>query len=150
MPRDDWAKASRKDAAKRGVKNSLPVSGKKKRRRRRDRKDKKVLAETIARKRLSSENTILWFGKHKGMRVGDIPRGYLWWLVQNHDQGRSWQMDMLCTFLQDYLREVPWVSAANTGPADATDRAMSPRGEIERGPVSCVCNRKFPGQAVNV
>jgi len=66
MPKDEWAKAKAKDAAKKRRPRS---HGK-----RRPKRSFKGLAAY-------SGSTVLWFGKHKNEAIRDVPLGYIRWLA---------------------------------------------------------------------
>lgn len=82
MPRDDWAKARAKDVAKR-------------RQRKRGRHHTIKPIKTGA----YSEETKLWFGKHKDKPLKDVPESYLRWLV-SLPPSASWQINALCEHLR--------------------------------------------------
>ena len=70
MPKDDWAKAKRKDAAKKSVA---------------DKKADLLYGRPFVPKRFASEfgpESKLWFGKYKDQLIKEIPTTYLSWLVQ--------------------------------------------------------------------
>jgi hypothetical protein len=79
----------------------VATSSTKKRRRTRKPKDADLRTDKT-RERLSSENTVLWFGKHKGVAIRNVPTGYLRWMVENINRD-SWRMEVLCGFIAEYL-----------------------------------------------
>lgn len=100
MPRDDWAKARAKDAAKRGKKKPQPRHKNQTRRPR----------HTQPRCHLTnawSENSVLWFGIHKNTPVREVPRDYLKWLLNSDLSKKSWRIANLCNFLRAFLAGPP-------------------------------------------
>lgn len=89
MPRDDWARAKAKDAARRRVRPTK-MSGK---------------AKAASIRRLASPETKLWFGKHKGRKVREIPRDYLLWLLNTESDRKHWRMEALKGFLRGYVEK---------------------------------------------
>ena len=94
MPKDDWAKAKRKDAAKKAVADK---PNKRKRHGRHGRRH----AISKQRTNACNPNTKLWFGKYKDQAIKDIPRSYLSWLAQQSSQ--SWRIELVQTYLLNYL-----------------------------------------------
>jgi len=89
MPKDDWLKARNKQKSKKNAKRTGPRGMSKE-------------AKEACTERLSKPETKLWFGKHKGMMVKDVPREYLRWLA-NQDNHRNWRMKTLVAYIRGYL-----------------------------------------------
>ena len=92
MPRDDWQSERNKDAAKRGKRKHKGRS-----------RGMSAAAKAASIERLSSPETMLWFGKHKGQKVRDVPRSYLQWLLNSKSDREHWRMEALKGFLRQYL-----------------------------------------------
>ncbi len=108
MPRDDWAKASRKERAKHGVKVGLSKHLTGRNGRKADRSKARQKSHTkaeILRKRLQSPTTKLWFGKFAGRQIQDIPADYLHWLATTFAEGRQFdqRMQLLVDGIRRYL-----------------------------------------------
>jgi len=114
MPRDDWDKA--KIRAKFG-----PVRPKKKRGNGQATKLRKarrsLQRDLIAVSLCFSTSSKLWFGKYRDLKIGDVPREYLHWVVDSHVPNLYWRMDGLVLFLKRFLQ---------TQPATAQQRDTAP------------------------
>jgi hypothetical protein len=71
MPRDDWAKARAKDAARKGRQGNTT------RTRKNCKRKISLKAERIKADRLQSWDAKLWFGKFAGKRLRECPQWYL-------------------------------------------------------------------------
>lgn len=96
MPRDDWAKARAKDAARRGR------DGTSTRKRKNVKRSQSLRQTNITRDRLQSWGAKLWFGKFKGRRLRDCPRWYLEFLATLKPTTDN--MRFLVTFIQSELK----------------------------------------------
>ena len=75
MPRDDWAKARAKEAARKGRNGNSSrtvTNTKRKKSRKINRKKAQILAD-----RLQSWDTKLWFGRYTGKKLSECPEWYL-------------------------------------------------------------------------
>jgi hypothetical protein len=102
MPIDKWRKAN--DRAKYGPATRMERQDRKTRRAARRMLHNRVTTKstTVADSEFS-ESFMVWFGKHKGRRIKDVPRSYLAWLVKAHTSGTSERMDALVSYLTVYL-----------------------------------------------
>ena len=115
MPRDDWAKARAKDAAKRS-KRPQPRKSRKRGSRKRG----------VRSTNGWNPNTVLWFGKHKGQPLCNIPQDYLVWLA-NSNSDRSWRISELQRYLRTWLATRDRVSQPTDGRGlAANDRETEP------------------------
>ena len=116
MPKDDWAKAKRKErgaqAARDGSALYIKKKAEKKRKsRHRNRKDKKRL----------TSNSKLWFGKYRGTAICDIPPSYLAWIVEHCQPASTKQMAKLQQYLSAYLN--PGIGCGETKEVPASPAA---------------------------
>ena len=88
MPRDEWKRAN--DRSEYG-----PVRAEKKKDRKRGRHHKPKRRGTGA----YNGNMKMWFGKHKGEPLKDVPEPYLRWLAFQ-PRCQSWQINALCCHLR--------------------------------------------------
>lgn len=101
MPKDEWAKANSKDAARRSKRPDeyrRHSSSKK--------KNRDSRAEEMTRRRLSSLGTRFWFGKHKGRTVAEvlrIDRPYLVWFSRYVVKSGSFKMHTFAEFIGSVL-----------------------------------------------
>ena len=90
MPKDEWAN------------NRKP---KRERDQWRPKKPKKAILERqrkILRDRLMTAEAPLWFGKYQGVKIKDIPRDYLRWMLDNLSPNGE-RMKAVLEFLRAYL-----------------------------------------------
>ena len=50
---------------------------------------------------LLDDDDEIWFGKHKGTRLGEIPASYLIWLADEIDPGQSNRHDALMVYIAE-------------------------------------------------
>lgn len=100
MPRDDWAKARSRDAAKRSSRGKLHGWKPKAKHR------KKILSIDRAASRWSPESK-LWFGKFTNRPLRAVPLDYLRWLACTRaSEDKSWRMTALRVFLRRYIAQI--------------------------------------------
>lgn len=98
MPKDAW-KPTRDRNATRRAKADQWASKSKKRVESKARTKKK---QAIMQARICRPETALWFGKHKGTRICDLPLSYIHWLAAL--QPTSAPMQHLVCYLRTYRR----------------------------------------------
>ena len=99
MPRDDWERLNRRESATKAVREGRALVIKQGKRptgkRKRGRRHKKPAPKTGA----WSQNTVLWFGKHKGQPLHEVPHNYLTWMASQPPHS-SWRIAELCNYLR--------------------------------------------------
>jgi len=99
MPRDDWARENAR--AKYGPAPAKKIGKKKSGAEEREACRKKNTRDDAGPGNWNASSK-LWFGKHKGKAIRDIPRDYLEWLVKQPEP-TSWRLKRLRGFLVGYL-----------------------------------------------
>jgi len=125
MPKDDWEKARRNDIARKAkAPDPKPLTQKQMQQRRERREPYRKPTQIAAR---FSQNSVLWFGKHKETPIKDVPLNYLKWLVAQPTADTP-NMKRLQLFLKRYIKKqagpVPQPTSALTkapGPSAALD-----------------------------
>jgi len=115
MPRDDWAKARAKDAAKRSSGHNNRSAS------RSVRRSKERKQAHVTTQRLQSYDTRLWFGKHKDKTVREVlskDPGYIAFLCRSEPPTNAWRMKALVQFLKQIMSRH---SPQNGHPVPATD-----------------------------
>jgi uncharacterized protein (DUF3820 family) len=122
MPTDQWAKANAR--AKYG-----PVHAQKVKRRKARKAGQLKRAAMKRGPGQFSHLSVLWFGKHKGKYIFDVPPGYLGWLC-NQPTPKSSNMVRLIEFLRVYLTGVVDVEpyeCSRHAPHEMGRRPQTPR-----------------------
>lgn len=96
MPRDDWAKARAKDAARKGR------QGVSTRKRKNVKRSQSLRQTQVMRDRLESWDARMWFGKFNGRKLRDCQRWYLDFLTTL--EPTSERIRMIVSFLRSELK----------------------------------------------
>ncbi len=99
MPRDEWENDRRKRIAKKASRSVRHYGASSSDRRQQN---------AVHASRLQSPNTRFWFGKHNGLTVHEVCErdpNYIHWLIDSHTNEDNWRMNLLVTFLKEYMNE---------------------------------------------
>jgi uncharacterized protein (DUF3820 family) len=53
-----------------------------------------------------TDNTPIFFGKHKGTKLGNVPSEYLLWLYDTSEQGKRMFDQKLAVYIKDNLQAI--------------------------------------------